>query len=97
MGRAWGGADARELLDAMSYRPGDTIVCHLEECPRFQQRERPMKQTDETESAWVFQCPTCLNRRAISKAVVGGTRGSGRSDSPWAVQQGWNVSGLGHK
>jgi len=68
------------------------IVCHLEECPRYKRSDQPMKLIDETESAWVFQCQTCLNRRGVSKHRVGGTIGQGRSDSPYASTRKWNIA-----
>lgn len=34
----------------------------------------------ETVSAWVFACSTCYNVRAMSKAMLGGTIGSGEKE-----------------
>lgn len=70
-----------------------TIVCHLESCPAYKNREKPMTVCDETESAWVFECRTCLNKRGISKHLphIGGTIGQGRSDSPYASTRKWNI------
>jgi hypothetical protein len=53
------------------------IVCHLDECPRHL---KPMRLLRETASAWIFECPTCANVRAVHKTIAGGTLGAGEKE-----------------
>lgn len=52
-------------------------TCQCDECPK---RGQPMTLHRETVSAWVFVCSTCYNVRAMSKAMLGGTIGSGEKE-----------------
>lgn len=61
------------------------IVCHNEDgcrdsIERNPENPRPMRVTGENSSVWRFQCDTCQAKRAVEKRLIGGTRGSGRTD-----------------
>lgn len=56
------------------------IVCQCDECPNFR-RPIDTRVHRETETSWVFECPVCLNIRAIGKAKFGGTPGSGLKEN----------------
>ena len=66
------------------------IVCHLQDCPAYRNREKPMRVIGEKHTTWIFQCPVCLNVRGIAKAMIGGTRGQGAHDH--AGHGMWGVS-----
>lgn len=67
-----------------------TVVCQLDECPRYRRMDQPMTVKIEYETAWQFQCPVCRNVRVVTKDKVGGTVGSGvRPDGPRAVGKGF--------
>ena len=64
------------------------VVCRNEECrDSFPRRaDAPQLQlVKETASCWTFQCDTCaregrISLRAVTKDVVGGTVGQGKTD-----------------
>lgn len=78
---------------SIRYRPGDTIVCILEDCPAYRKSDKPMKCVDETETHQIFSCVVCERRRPIPKSIVGGTIGQGRRDDvpPKTL---WSTGGL---
>lgn len=54
-----------------------TIVCGFEGCPDYRNPQKPMRMIKELVEGWGFECVTCCNPRIITKAVMGGTVGSG--------------------
>ena len=60
------------------------VVCHDPNCRDSVEANptnpRPMVRTGETFSCWTFKCQTCGAQRAVTKDVIGGTVGQGRTD-----------------